>query len=117
MTVSIRDASDATNRATDVILAEIDRWRRTQLTRALNPVEWEQLMQALDRLAAVESNRTAAVVAAIAGRGGLDKLPPQERAQLIRTIAGLPGAQPALPAEVDGEGDTEGDTEGGQDRS
>lgn len=85
----IRETSDAVNEAVAALREQVKQLRAKQTGRGLDPYEATQLMELCDRLFHVENNRAQVLVAFIAGRRGLDKLPAAELEQVVKGIAEL----------------------------
>jgi hypothetical protein len=87
----IVDTSEAVNAAVEVIRGQIGKIR-DELAMCGDPVEVHllerRMLEMLDRLSVIENNRFGVMIAFVAGRRGLDKIPAIELDSMVRAIAG-----------------------------
>lgn len=86
----ISNTSNAVNEAVEAMRGALAYLRGLQASRPLDADEVTQLISLTDSLAKIENNRGNLLIGAIAGRRGLDKLPPHELEQVVKALAGLP---------------------------
>ena len=82
------------NLAIEVIRLEVERLKAQATLRPLDDGEAQRLLAYADQLRQIEHGRGANLVAAIAGRRALDKLPAHEIEQVVKAIAGIESKEP-----------------------
>jgi len=84
----IKDTSGAADDAIALIRAHIATLRTKQANGTIEPSELTWLLHATDRCVTRENNWAQALVAAIAGRRNLDKLPSDDVRRLLGALTG-----------------------------